>query len=234
MPPKGYKLSAQAKENIRQAILRRGVEARVDPNELRALYWDKQLCVREIAQLKGVTDSCVFQWFWHFKIPRRSPSEFTKLAYSKRPYPLRGRLSPSWKGGKHVHCGYIYIRIYPDGPFYGMGEKARGPARQVAEHRLVMAQHLGRPLEPWEIVHHKGSKYPQGSIEDKQDNRIENLKLYPEQASHVTHTMFKRELHKRDKEIRLLQWQVRILTQRLNKSGIPLPEELQAEEQHEY
>ena len=92
-----------------------------------------------------------------------------------KPTNLRCRSHPMhWGGGRFVESGgYIRIKFPPNDFFYPMADH-RG---YVLEHRLVMAKHLGRCLQPWEIVHHKGTRYPRCSIEDKQDNRLENLEL---------------------------------------------------------
>lgn len=47
----------------------------------------------------------------------------------------------------------------------------------VLEHRYIMEQYIGRNLRKNEVIHHKGTIYPIGSIENKQDNRIKNLEL---------------------------------------------------------
>ena len=93
----------------------------------------------------------------------------------------KGEIKPSgsshwnWNGGhSRRKDGYIKALLYPDDLLYSMAD----PKGYVWEHRLVVARALGRCLYPWEIVHHKGAKYPSGSRENKGDNRYpENLEL---------------------------------------------------------
>jgi len=115
---------------------------------------------------------------------------------------LMGSNSPGWKGGRVVRAkGYILIHLQPDDFFYSMTQKSG----YVFEHRLVVAKALGRCLHGWEIVHHKHSKYPAGSIEDKQDNRYpENLQLIQEmQHMQITKLELKiTQLQKENKELK--------------------------------
>jgi len=77
-----------------------------------------------------------------------------------------------WQGGKRVadKYGYVRIKLKPDDFFFSMADKSG----YVKEHRLVMAKHLGRCLQFWELVHHKDNKRNE---KGEKDNRIENLSL---------------------------------------------------------
>lgn len=84
------------------------------------------------------------------------------------PFAQYGEDSLNWKGGRRVHKGYIDIYA-PDHPS-NVGKAKHGSNMYVKEHRLVMEQHLGRILEPYEHVHHVNG--------EKTDNRITNLELW--------------------------------------------------------
>ena len=72
----------------------------------------------------------------------------------------------SWKGGRSIgSSGYMLVRIQPNHKYFCMAQKNR----YVGEHRLVMAERLGRPLASSETVHHINGL--------KTDNRPDNLEL---------------------------------------------------------
>ena len=90
--------------------------------------------------------------------------------------PRGGAGHPNWEGGRHSDKnGYILVHR-PGHPMARSLGSSHKPA-YVLEHRLVMAEYLGRMLEPYEVVHHKNA--------DVTDNRIENLELYTSNAQHL-------------------------------------------------
>lgn len=83
-----------------------------------------------------------------------------------RPNRPRGAQHGSWKGGRTLtEGGYIRVLVDPADPLRAMAD-SQG---YVAEHRLVMARHLGRLLTERETVHHKDT--------NPGNNALSNLQL---------------------------------------------------------
>ena len=103
--------------------------------------------------------------------------KFTKEHRNKISNALKGSNNHFWNGGiAHESEGYILIHM-PNHPFCNN-------SGYVRRSHLIMEKKLGRYLKPEEIVHHKGIKYPLVSIENKQDDRPENLRLFPNRSKH--------------------------------------------------
>lgn len=156
------------------------------------LYWEQKLGSPQIAERFGVSAGAVRYAMHKHGISLRSRSQTASLR-SHRGWTARG---------------YILVWLPP-------GHKFRKMARRdgyVLEHRLVMAELLGRSLKPYEKVHHKSGK--------KDDNRSENLELFPIQAEHLAEDAkcqdcsFRKETyHNTELEVRVKKLEERVETQ---------------------
>ena len=88
---------------------------------------------------------------------------------------VSGEKNPCWKGGiiKSHSAGYIRVWLPESDPFHSMCD-SNG---YVYEHRLVMAQSLGRCLNDNEVVHHKN--------QDKTRNIDTDMKVCPSTGYHT-------------------------------------------------
>lgn len=139
-----------------------------------------------------------------------------------------GNKHPNWKGGKTITAtGYILVRLFPDDFFYPMARQSG----YVSEHRLVIAKYLGRCLQSWEIVHHRGINYPQGSKENRSDNSLGNLEIGTQHNHMIEHDKGYKDGYQKGlidgrvkqieelktqnnellKQIKLCQWQIKEL-----------------------
>ena len=86
---------------------------------------------------------------------------------------VKGNRPVNFKGGHITDRGYreVYRPNHPNGSNVGY----------VKEHRLVMEKHIGRFLEPSEIVHHKDG--------DRLNNSIKNLELIDRSTHAKIHEM---------------------------------------------
>jgi hypothetical protein len=78
----------------------------------------------------------------------------------------KGAKNSRWKGGVKITEGYRDIKILDNDPWKPYASKY---GSYILEHRLVMMKALGRPLESWEVVHHKDG--------NRLNNNLDNLEL---------------------------------------------------------
>ena len=89
---------------------------------------------------------------------------------------------------------YVLVRLSMEDSFFSsMAQKNHF----VLEHRLVMAKHLKRCLQPWEVVHHKNGA--------KKDNRLENLMLLPYRKWHLVDAQLKRYIARLERRVAKLE-----------------------------
>lgn len=76
-----------------------------------------------------------------------------------------GSKNHNWKGGRTIHNGYVFIRIYEN-----------SKPKCIREHFLVIEKYFGRRPRYPEVSHHVN--------ENKTDNQIQNLMLFKNQFVH--------------------------------------------------
>lgn len=155
--------------------------------EIKRLYCEERITTTKIGQMFGVNGQTIVRRLERMGIERVGANWHTNP-----------ESAPLGDGRSLDKGGYILTKLQWDDPYYPMANAA-GYAR---EHRLVMARHLGRCLEPWEVVHHINHV--------RTDNRVENLEL-SETSLHSTESVAHESLVHLKRENVLLRECVRAL-----------------------
>lgn len=106
---------------------------------------------------------------------RRTVARFLRIHGMERtPFVQIGSTHPRWKGGRMFDkSGYVLV--------YRPGHHEANRHGQVREHRVVMEQKLGRPLQRGEVVHHIDG--------NRANNHPDNLEVYENNALHLAETL---------------------------------------------
>jgi hypothetical protein len=131
-----------------------------------------------------------------------------------------GEKNPRWNGGvRQDKDGYRYITVDENHPFINMSGKVfiHGKYRYyIAEHRLVMAFKLNRPLNKTELVHHLNGI--------KDDNRPENLELMKCHKDHLPSMNIQHIISSLEKRVTMLEAENILLKSQLSNVIYDNPE----------
>lgn len=119
-------------------------------------YADAYFSARVAGELHGISESTVLRYVSAVGLSVRQGAD----TRSELQRPL---------GYMNEH-GYPQVSLHRTHPLASMGvNQANSQRVRVSKHRLVMAEHLGRPLRSDESVHHING--------NRRDNLIDNLQL---------------------------------------------------------
>lgn len=134
----------------------------MDREWLYNLYIVERQSISYIAKESGNCLMTIHKWLTKHNIPIRDGSECRT-----------GNLNPRFKGS-YVSYGYKYI-YNPEVAKLHNRKCLKG--NYIQEHILVMSEHIGRPVEKSEIVHHKDG--------NRLNNDISNLQLFSSNSEHI-------------------------------------------------
>jgi len=171
---KGYKHTKKIKEKMRISKLgnKNPMFNKISPMRkfyknkewLYQKYVNEKLSMNDIGHILNINKTVIYDWLNRLKIPTRN-------LYDDHPNKHRcGKENHNWNGGKTVNCGYLSVRVDFDHP-------AKDRNMYVRKHRLVVEDKIKRFLKKEEQIHHIDN--------DKMNNKIENLMLFPNAKKHT-------------------------------------------------
>ena len=133
----------------------------------------------------------------------------------------KGEMNVRWSGGKRHADGYVFITVDESHPYFVMARKvSHRNLYQISEHRLVIAQAIGRPLAYDEIIHHINGI--------KSDNRLENLMLLKNNQHHARLVLddLQKRYHSLELRVTILEAENARLQSQLE--GMPIPNQAES------